>query len=115
MTSTFSFARVRECNNYDSRDGVSYKYINCINKNFIKFSQDIDVDFFICNTFGGRNNTQYIDCINRNFSIAGTQLNTSIEYCSNWNRGRDEFPQRLSNNFQYCVNRNFRQIDFLIR
>ena len=48
MTSTFSFARVRECNNYDSRDGVSYKYINCINKNFIKFSQDIDVDFFIC-------------------------------------------------------------------
>ncbi len=60
-------------------------------------------------------NIQYMNCINRNFTIAERRLNVRIDNCTNWNGGRTNYPYKLSRDFQNCVNRNFRQIDFLLR
>jgi len=115
MISSSAYSYVETCQNFAPRDDVSFQYNRCVERNFESFEPHLNILFERCFSFGGYDNRQFIRCINRNFNRAGIELSTGIPFCDNWHIGRPQYPLSLSRSFQDCVNRNFRQVDFLIR
>lgn len=115
IISNFSYARFETCYNDPRTEHVSYEYNTCIYNNFRLVTRKLNIPMEYCQSFGGSSNIRFVRCINNNFFTAGEALNQPLRECDNTDIGQPRNRYWLNQFFQDCVNRTFRQIDFLIR
>jgi hypothetical protein len=105
---------IEQCSNQDadSSQVVSDDFIFCINRNFVKLRNLLELDRYVlprCRNLDYSSvDFLFIDCINDNLKKAGDLLKVRITYCPNYS------TEQINSVFVGCINGRFQKLSTAI-